>query len=199
MPLYIHPIVLTVSLAISTIAFGQNGAHPHKVLTPEQKAYQQSYRAWLENHQSLQAKAKQIYDAEMARERAGDCPDAQSTLGFEECYSKVFDTLSASLKDFESTLHALMAPPPEMPAEGETNGANRTGPAGPVLTPDQLSAEFDQVEHVWRQYEEAACTAAFHQFDGGTGGPPFEAECEIKLTRNHLRELNLIYGNDLHL
>jgi uncharacterized protein YecT (DUF1311 family) len=187
---------LTISLAISTAAFGQNDARPHKVLTPEQRTYQQSYRAWSENHRSLQAKAKQIYDTEMAREKAGDCPAAQSTREFEECYSKVFDTVSASLKDFESTLRALMLPPPQFPG---TTATSEPGPAGPTLTSDQLSAESDQVEHLWHQYADAACTAAFHQFDGGTGGRPFEAECEIKLTRNHLREIDLIYGNDLHL
>jgi hypothetical protein len=194
--LQIRSIILAVSLAISLTAFGQNAPRPHKVLTPEQEAYQQNYHAWLENHQSLQAKAKQIYDAEVAREKAGDCPAAHSTREFEECYSKVFDCSSASPKDFESTVHALMVPPPQFPGGTETSVP---GPAGPTLTSDQLSAEFDQVEHLWRQYEVAACAAAFHQFDGGTGGPPFEAECEIKLTRNHLRELELIYGNDLHL
>ncbi len=193
MPLHIRSIVLTVSLAISMIAFGQSDTRPHKVLTPERKAYQQTYQAWSQNHHSLQAKAKQIYDAEMAREKAGDCPAAQSTRDFEVCYSKVFDTASASLKDLESTLHDLMVPPPQFPGSTVTSG-----PGGPILTSDQLSAEFGQVEHLWRQYQDAACGAAFHQFDGGTGGPPFEAECEIKLTRNHLREINLIYDGDLH-
>ncbi len=189
-------VIFTFSLAISTSAFAQNSSRPHKVLTPEQETYQQSWNAWHQDHQNLQAKAKQIYDAEMAREKAGDCPAAQSTLDFERCYGKVLDSVSASLKDFESTLHALMVPPPPMPGSTE---ANVPGIAGPHLTSGQLSSEFDQVEQRWRDYQKSACAAAFHQFHGGTGGPPFEAECEIKLTRNHLRELDLIYGNDLHL
>jgi hypothetical protein len=27
----------------------------------------------------------------------------------------------------------------------------------------------------------------------------FEAQCELKLTRDHMGELDLIYGDDLHL
>jgi hypothetical protein len=74
-----------------------------------------------------------------------------------------------------------------------------TGIAGPTLSPKQHVAEFRKVEQSWRHYQKAACTAAFHQFDGGTGGPSFELECELKLDRSHMHELDMIYGEDLHL
>lgn len=63
----------------------------------------------------------------------------------------------------------------------------------------QQSTSFDQIEQRWRDYRQSACAAAFNRFDRGPGGPPFEQECEIRLTRNRLRELNMIYGNLLHL
>jgi uncharacterized protein YecT (DUF1311 family) len=59
--------------------------------------------------------------------------------------------------------------------------------------------EFDALEKAWQQFRELACTAAFHQFDGGSGESSFQIECELKLTRDHMRELDLIYGSDLHL
>jgi uncharacterized protein YecT (DUF1311 family) len=66
------------------------------------------------------------------------------------------------------------------------------------LTQEQLVAEFDRVEEVWERYRESACRAAFHQFAGGTGGPSFEMQCQLKVTRDHMRELDMIYGADLH-
>ena len=70
---------------------------------------------------------------------------------------------------------------------------------GVTLLPKQHVAEFRKAEQSWRQYRDTACTAAFHQFDGGTGGPSFELECELKLDRSHMHELDMIYGEDLHL
>jgi uncharacterized protein YecT (DUF1311 family) len=172
-------------------------AHPRKVLTPEQKVYQQQEREFIAKRQVLQAQAKQIYDAEMAREKSVDCPDAQTTYDFNVCYGKQGTITDQNLSSFEGIIRELLAPGPAMPA-AETGEPVR-GIAGPALTPQQLSAEFDRVEQSWRQYRDAACTAAFHQFGGGTGGPSFELQCELKLTRNHIRELDMIYGNDLHL
>jgi uncharacterized protein YecT (DUF1311 family) len=72
------------------------------------------------------------------------------------------------------------------------------GMAGPSLSGEQLATEFERVEQSWRQYREVACAAAQHQWEGGTGGPSFEMECELKLARDHLRELHMIYGQELH-
>jgi uncharacterized protein YecT (DUF1311 family) len=83
-----------------------------------------------------------------------------------------------------------------MSGESETD---TPGIAGISLTPEHQLAEFKRVEQSWQQYRETACAAAFHQFGGGTGGPSFEMECELKLTRNHIRELEMIYGEDLLL
>jgi uncharacterized protein YecT (DUF1311 family) len=65
--------------------------------------------------------------------------------------------------------------------------------------PAQYAAEFDGLEKAWQQFRELACKAAFHQFNGGTGAPSFQIQCELKLARDHMRELDLIYGSDLHL
>jgi hypothetical protein len=65
-----------------------------------------------------------------------------------------------------------------------------------LQTPEQDRADFEHVEQSWRQYTKLACTAAYHQFDGGSGGPSFEMQCELKLTRDHLQELAMIYGEE---
>ena len=173
----------------------QSPPRPKKVLTPEQKAFQQEWKDWSAKHQALQAQAKQVYDAEMAREKAGDCPNAQTTYDFNICYGQQTKITDASLHSYEDIIRQLMIPGPQFPGQSPPP----PGPGGPSLTPDQLSAEFDHVEQLWQQYRDTACTAALHQFDGGTGGPSFEAECELKLMRNHMRELDMIYGSDLHM
>lgn len=170
---------------------------PKKVLTPEQKVYQQRSSEWMERHHALQAQGKVIFDTEMAAEKAGDCPDANTTYDFNVCFGNAVTTADQRLKGFEQVIHDLQQPPPRM--AGEPPEVTATGIAGPVLTSEQFSAEFDSVEQFWRQYRTTACTAAFHQFDGGTGGPSFEAQCELKLIRDHLRELDMIYGEVLHL
>jgi uncharacterized protein YecT (DUF1311 family) len=182
--------------------FGQQGpdqqtpARPKKILTPEQKVYQQQRKEYMAKRQSLQAQAKEVFDAETAREKAGDCPDAKTTYDFNICYGKQTATTDQNLKSYEGIIRELLAPGPRMPDQADSN---MPGIAGPVLTPQQFLEEFDRVEQSWRQYRETACKAAFHQFDGGTGGPSFEMECELSLTRGHMRELEMIYGEDLHL
>lgn len=170
---------------------------PKKVLTPKQEVYQQQSGEWMERHHALQAQAKEILDAEMAAEKAGDCLDANTAHDFNVCFGNALTSADQRLKSFEQAIHDLQAPSPRM--AGEPTKAPATGIAGPVLTSEQLTAEFDSVEQLWRQYRTKACTAAFHQFGGGTGGPSFEAQCELKLTRDHMREVDMIYGGDLHL
>jgi uncharacterized protein YecT (DUF1311 family) len=169
---------------------------PKKVLTPEQKVYQQQGREWMEGRHARQAQANEIFEVEMAAEKAGDCPNANTTYDFNVCYGNVLTAADERLKSFEQVIRDLQAPSPRMAGAPE---APANGIAGPMLTSEQLTAELNSVEQLWRQYRTTACSAAFHQFSGGTGGPSFEAQCELKLTRDHMRELNMIYGGDLHL
>ena len=189
-------------LSLLPMSFGQQSqaqtepAKPKKVLTPEQKAYQQQWGEYMAKRQGLQAQAKQIFDAEMAREQTGDCPGAQNTYDFNICYGNQVTITDQNLRRYEGTIQDLMAPMPQMPGKSANN---MPGPAGPSLTPEQVQEEFDHVEEVWRQYRDSACTAAYQQFNGGTGGPSFEGQCELNLARDHMRELDMVYGHALHL
>src|SRR5208282_1183415 len=190
-------VTLCASFVLPPLFLGQQGpAIPKKDPTPEQEAYRQ-YEA---NHRGLQAQAKQVFDTEMAREKAGDCPDAKTDYDFNVCFGKQLTITDQNLKTYEGFIRELMAPPPRAPGQPavETNPP-ASGIAGPVLSPAEFEREFERVEQSWWQYRENACAAAFHQFEGGTGGPSFELECKLKLTRDHMRELSMIYGEELHL
>jgi uncharacterized protein YecT (DUF1311 family) len=181
-------VSLCASFVLAAIFPGQQGpASPKSGSTPEREA-----------KRSSQAQAKQVFDAEMAREKAGDCPDAKSDYDFNVCYGKALTITNQNLKSFEGFIRQLVAPPPQMGGRPaiETN-QRAIGIGRPVLASQEFD-EFERVEQSWGQYREVACAAAFHQFEGGTGGPSFELECELKLARDHMRELNMIYGEALH-
>lgn len=173
----------------------QSSATTKKAPTPDQLAFQRQTSAFRAKRLSLQGLAKQIFDAEMSREKAGDCPNADTTYDVNVCLGKQLTITDQALESYEGVIEGLLAPWPQMPGQANTNAP---GPAGPSFTPKQHSEEFERVEKAWREYREAACTAAFHQFEGGTGGPGFQMECRLKLARDHMRELAMIYGEDLH-
>ena len=194
-------MILCGQIFFLPFSFAQQGADPassgmrSKVLTPEQQAYQQRWTAYEDERIRLQAQAKVVFETETTREKAGDCTNAETTYGFNICFGKQMALTDQNLKSYEDIVRKLQADPPQMAGEPIRP---TIGPAGPVLTQEQLVAEFDRVEEVWERYRESACMAAFHQFAGGTGGPSFEMQCQLKVTRDHMRELDMIYGADLH-
>ena len=146
--------------------------------------------------EQLQTRAKKILEDEASRE-AGACKEAKTTAESNACFAEQAGLAEKNLKALEDVIAQLGDPSPQ--DLQSPDHPVETGLSGPVLSPKQHVAEFRKVEQSWRQYRVAACTAAFHQFDGGTGGPSFELQCEMKLDRSHMRELDMIYGGDLHL
>ena len=186
--------VLAWAVVLSVSAFSEQQAKTQsRVPTPEQKSYAQQSREVDAKRQALRAKAKQAYDSEMARQKAGDCREANNTREFNTCYDQALGSTEGNLKVFEGAIRDLLG----LHYPGETERTQ--GPAGPELTPEQEVAEFDHIEQLWRSYLQSATTAAFHQFGGGTGGPSFEMEMHLRLVRSHMAELNDIYYMALRL
>jgi hypothetical protein len=188
--------VLLACMLVFSVCSGaqQTEGRPAKILTPEQQAYQRQVQALEAKRDQLRRQAKEAFAAEMAREKAGDCPEAQNTRDFNTCFGDAASIADQHLKAYEEALKAIVAlrydtssptPPLDM--------------AGPAQTPEQDAAEFVNLEKLWRGYLDAASTAAFHQFDGGTGGPSFELETHLRLVRDHMRELDMLYGMMLRL
>ncbi len=172
----------------------QNPARPKKVLTPEQQALQQQMREIDAERQRFRAEAKQAFDAEIAREKSGDCPDAKSTYEFNMCYSKEVGITDQNLKTYERAIRDLLG----LKEPSLTSQSPMPKPAGPESTPEQDVAEFDHLEQLWHFYLDTASTAAYHQFSGGTGGPSFEMGTHLQLVRSHMRELDTVYDGLLH-
>jgi Lysozyme inhibitor LprI len=164
------------------------------VLTSQPQAAHQQAQTFDAKRQQLRAQAKAAFDAEAAREKGGDCREAQNTQEFNTCFGDAVTIADQHLEAYEEALEAILAlHDPDQPSTPSV------GIAGPVQTPQQDATEFDHLEQLWHTYLDAASTAAFHQFDGGTGGPSFGLETHLRLVRNHLRELNTLYGIELRL
>lgn len=188
-------LILCSVPVLSALSIGQQApAHPKKILTPEQRAYQEQTGKVQEERATLRTQAKAAFGAEMAREKAGDCKGASTTYDFNVCYGKEIKISDQNLKIYEEAVRAILGLQyPKYPRQ------LTSGSAGAILTPEQNVAEFDHTEQLWHSYLDSACTAAFHQFDGGTGSPSFDMETHLRLIRSHMRELDIIYGEVLHL
>jgi hypothetical protein len=49
------------------------------------------------------SQAKQVFDTEMSRENAGDCPDAKTDYDFNVCYGKQLTITDQNLKSYEGS------------------------------------------------------------------------------------------------
>jgi|ERR1022692_32778 hypothetical protein len=189
-------LIMCGVLSLPLLGLGQqNPTRSPKVLTPEQQAHQQQMREIDAERQRLRARAKQAFDAEMERERTGDCPAAKGTYEFNVCYAKEIGITEGNLKTYEGAIRDLLG----LKYPKLTDQPPIPGPAGSQSTPEQRTVEFDHLVQLWRSYLDTASTAAFHQFQGGTGGPSFEMETHLLLVRSHMRELDKIYDMLLHL
>ena len=183
-------LILGCLLALLRPGFGQQAPPaPKTIPTREQEqAFHQQMKRFEAERLRLQAKANEAFDSEMALEKAGDCPDAVGTFEHNVCYLKVLAVMDQNLKTYTGAIRdmlSLKAPDSGYPAS--------PGPDGMPLTDEEHGAEFDRLEHAWRPYLDAACTAAHHQYGGGTGGPGAELECRVRLTRGHMKDLDDIY------
>jgi hypothetical protein len=185
-------LILCGVLSLSSLGVSrQMPAGREKVLTPEQQALQQKARVVASERDTLRAQAKQAFDAEMARQKAGDCPDAGTTYDANVCYGKAVGVTDQNLRTYEAAIRNLLG----LKSTGQTPVA---GPAGPQSTPQEI-ADFDRMEALWHSYLDAAKGAAFHQFAGGTGGPSFAMVSYLQLVRSHMAELNGLYDMLLRL
>jgi uncharacterized protein YecT (DUF1311 family) len=190
-PMRVQMVVLSCLLApVSALAAQQNPPKAKKVCTPEQQPCQQDLTQLREESDQLRAVAKQAFDAEMAREKGGDCPGSRSNYDWKLCLGHERDITDRNYEAFAGVIRSTLG----LNYPGSQRTPASSGPEGAALTPEQLVAEFDNTERLWASYRDAQCTAAFHQFGGGSGATVAEAECEQRLTRGHMRDLDAVYN-----
>ena len=177
-------------IAGTAVLFAENSAPHQKVLTPEQKEYQAEFAQWQAQRKELNIKAKSVLGDEMAREKAGDCPNASSTREELECLSTEMAKTQSNYETFAGAIRGMLAMSvPMMPGQKPASG-----PTGMERTATELVEEFDQLEAEAKKYRTEAGTVAFNQYKGGTLAPVFEGQATQRLVRLHMQEIAFIYG-----
>ena len=153
---------------------------------------QEKWKAFYAQVDGFRKQAKAAFDHEMARDKAGDCPVADTTRAIIECLTTENQTTTANYKTYAGALRSLLG------ITGAADADRTPGPTGMPLTSQELVSGFDETEAAWQKYREAQCKAAYNEFKGGTAAGPEEGYCELMLVRNHLREMERIYYVRLH-
>jgi uncharacterized protein YecT (DUF1311 family) len=187
--------ILAALLAVSVSAQTLPNNRPKKILTPEQLAYQQAMNDYSTKLDKLRAVATTAYNAELAREKAPECPEAVNTRDINLCLGREIDITDANYKTFATALRAMLASPsPVVPG----NPTPDIGPTGPAGTPATNTAGFDAAESAWKAYAKAECSATGTRWRGGTIVNSIVAECELRMVRSRMHELDTAYDMELH-
>jgi uncharacterized protein YecT (DUF1311 family) len=187
--------ILGLAACIPIFASAQTTLPRRKVLTPEEFAYQQALKAHEAEIERLRAPANAAFAVEMAREKAPECPDATNTYDDNVCIAHENDLTDANYRAFTSALRAILAlPSPDQPGVA----VPAIGPSGPEATPATNTAAFDTAESAWHAYAKAECKAVDTFWRGGTIVNAIFMECNLRQSRNRLRELDTAYSGELH-
>ena len=188
-----HPlrrVILAALFAVCANAQTPVNNHPKKVLTPEQLAYRQAAKEYRAKLDKLRADATAAYNAELVREKAPDCPDAQTTYDTNMCLGHEMDLTLANYQGFTTALRAMLSEPePAMPGIPTPY----IGPTGPAGTPATNTAAFDAAESAWQAYAKAECGAMDTFWRSGTIVNAIVGECDLRMARARMHELDSAY------
>lgn len=179
MPVRLGALVIALML-MAAVAFGQTADADRR------RAFEQT----MAERSRLVAQADTAWDREMAREKAGDCPDARTTYDENMC-------LTREVGITQNNLNAYVAAFRQIFASGD-DADRSSGSTGTPQSRDEFSKEFDDVEAKWGSYKTAMCRAAFDESKGGTIAPSQSSRCELQLMRSHMRELGGVLGSTFH-
>jgi uncharacterized protein YecT (DUF1311 family) len=187
--------ILATLLAVYATAQSPTNNRPKKVLTPEQLAYQKEMKDHRKKLDKLRADAAAPYSAELTREKIPLCPDANNTRDLNMCLVHEIELTNTNYKAFTSAIHAMLA----LPEPGSPGVSTPIiGPTGPEATPATSMAAFDAAESAWQAYAKAECSAMDTLWRGGTIVNSIVGECELRMVRDRMRELDTAYEMELH-
>ena len=169
-------------------------ANPKKVLTPEQRAYQLRANAFFAERARLGTQAKTVYDAELAREKAPECPHADNTRSINECLAHEVEITQANYKAFVAAIRSMLG----LASPDEPGPNDPDGPTGHPGTPATNTAAFDAAESAWQAYAKAECSAMDTLWRGGTIVNSIDMECDLRMARARMHELNTAYNMQLY-
>ena len=108
---------------------------------------------------------------------ADDPCHESTTVGWEQCLGKEVEFTEIHLNAFLEAVRGILA--------DEDGGAAGTGSPGKPKELDLLN----NGDRARREYKKNLCELAFAGFDGGTGAPSAELECEYRLDREYVKQV----------
>jgi uncharacterized protein YecT (DUF1311 family) len=139
----------------------------------------------------LQSQAKAAYEREMAREKAGDCPNADNTRANVECLGNEISTTTANFKAFTGAIRSVLN------LEGVDAKDTMLGPTGQTPSREEVLRAFDDASSAWDKYSKAQCDAIYGLYKGGTYTNVAGEGCQLMLLRSRMREMNALYDGPL--
>jgi uncharacterized protein YecT (DUF1311 family) len=100
-----------------------------------------------------------------------------TTVGWEQCLGKEVEFAEIHLNAFLEAVRGILA--------DEDGGATGTGSAGQPKELDLLN----NGDRAWREYKKHLCQLAFAGFEGGSGGPSAELECQYRVDREYVKQV----------
>jgi hypothetical protein len=182
-------LLLCTVLVLSTLAVSLTAQQP--MTDAERATYREQLARRRAQHDEWLGTADFLWDGEMAREKAGDCLGARSTVDLDECLGRELDITAANLKGYAESFRAIFRL--EFPEQRAPDDFSY------VRTAAEFLKDFDDVEAKWDAYKTAMCHSAFELLPGGTAASSIAAYCELKVMRNHMRELGGILGQFFHM
>jgi uncharacterized protein YecT (DUF1311 family) len=187
-------LVSTILVATSLLA-GFDAATAQTVTDGERAAYRQQVARYLDQFYGFLDRADAVWDREMAREKSGDCPPSMSNMEYSVCMGKEVEVSKNNLREYSGMFREIFfLKPPPIPGLG----GPISGPTGTPPTKEEMVTRFDHIEANWQKYQAAMCDLATDKTRGGTMASYVGSVCELKLIRNHMRELGGILGDAFH-
>jgi uncharacterized protein YecT (DUF1311 family) len=169
--------LLCLSLLIPICLIAQaNGGHQQ---SPEWKAFYAKQDAF-------RARGTAALTAEYAREKAGDCPNAESRMQIDTCLQTEAATTQKNYDTYIRAIGGLL----RLNAPGEA-------PEPTTKSPD-LGKEFDAAEAAWSHYRETQCKAVGDYYLGGDMAGGAYLNCRQETIRRHMHDLEVLYGDLWH-
>jgi uncharacterized protein YecT (DUF1311 family) len=144
---------------------------------------QQKYFTQLER---LKSAGRAAYSDEDAREKAGACPKAMTTLDMNMCFTHEVEKTTSNYKAYTGALRAVEG-------LGDPSESDAADVRGRQSDRSKRVKRFDAVEAVWNEYYRSECSAAYDAYVGGTIAPLMELTCKLQLMRDRMHELESIY------
>lgn len=135
----------------------------------------------------FRARGGTALNAESAREKAGDCPQAATTYDINICLTSEMKTTQSNYETYVRVIGGLLQAT-----------AHRFELAKPNNPAPNIGKEFDAAEAYWTAYRKTQCSTLYDEYLDGTIRGPMYGGCMLNITRRHMHELASIYSDLWH-